>query len=75
MIMVTCRTCGNDCVVDATDEQYVAWKEGHMLIQNAMPDIPKEQRELLLSGICGVCFNRMFRDDDDEDYEARFDYE
>lgn len=74
MIVIACRTCGEDRVIDCTDEQYVAWKENHMLIQNAMPDVPKEQRELLLSGICGACFNRMFRDDD-EDYEARFDYE
>lgn len=62
---VQCRTCGQDCVVNCTDDQYVAWKEHNMLIQNAMPDVPKAERELLISGICGTCFASMFRDEGD----------
>ena len=64
---VECRTCGSDRVVSCTDEQYIAWKEKHMLIQNAMPDVPKAERELLISGICGTCFERMFREEEEED--------
>lgn len=57
---VRCRTCGQLRPVDCTDEQYVRWKEGRELIQDVMPKTSKDQRELLLSGICGECFEKMF---------------
>lgn len=72
-MIVECRTCGSDCAVSCTDDQYVLWKEKNMLIQVAMPDVPKAERELLISGVCGACFERMFRDEGEErdltDYE------
>ena len=30
------------------------------LIQNAMPNLSADDRELLISGICGPCFDKMF---------------
>ena len=59
-----CSVCRETKTVDATPEQVAAWKAG-ALIQNAMPNVPKDQRELLMSGICGTCFDRMFRDDEE----------
>jgi hypothetical protein len=53
-----CRICGTDKVVPCTDEQYREWKGGK-LIQNAMPNISRDDRELLMSGICGPCFDKL----------------
>lgn len=64
-MIAACRTCGRDYVVSCTEAEYLDWKDNNRLIQNAMPHVPKEERELLISGTCGECFERIFRGEDD----------
>lgn len=64
---VECHLCHHDYVVGCTDEQYLDWKENHRLIQLAMPEVPKEERELLISGTCNECFKRLFPDEDEDE--------
>ena len=40
-------------------EDVTAWENGE-LIQNAMPYLSADEREVLISGTCGPCFDRMF---------------
>lgn len=61
-----CTRCGHPKTVACTDEQYARFRGG-ALIQTAMPDVPAEQRELLLSGICGDCWKEVFREEDEEE--------
>ena len=35
------------------------WQNGS-LIQDAMPYLSADERELLISGTCGTCFDKMF---------------
>lgn len=63
---VYCRMCGDLIVVSCTDAQYIDWKEKGMVIQLAMPDVPKEERELLISGTCNECWKKLFRDEDED---------
>jgi len=56
---VTCRICNQEIPVSATAEQIAAWRAGE-LIQRAMPDVPADERELLISGVCGPCFDKLF---------------
>jgi len=58
-VTVTCRICNQEIPVSATEEQLMSWHAG-ALIQYAMPGVPADERELLISGICGPCFDRMF---------------
>ena len=53
--------------VDANDYKRVTI-DGE-LIQNAMGYLSEDERELLISGICGKCFDEIFADEaeDDED--------
>ena len=60
MIGVTCNTCGERCAVMVPSKGYLSWALGGELIQNAMPDLPKEVRELLISKTCGLCWDKMF---------------
>jgi len=46
------------------DHDYIDWKEGK-LIQDAMPYLTPEEREMLISGICGECFNYLFGEEDE----------
>ena len=41
------------------EDDYTSWENGE-LIQNAMPYLSADERELLISGTCGTCFDNMF---------------
>jgi hypothetical protein len=65
MMTVYCVKCGRPQAVSCTDEQYRDWRENHQLIQRAMPNVPAEERELLLSGYCSACFQALFPDEEE----------
>lgn len=62
---ITCRHCGRSVPVDLPLEGYLAWRHGLMHIQDAMPQVPAGDRELLKSGICEPCFDKLFKEDDE----------
>lgn len=53
-------------ITEVTEAQFNAWKNG-ALIQVAMPELSKEVRELLISGTCNECWDKLFNLDEDED--------
>ena len=57
----TCDHCKTRYAIMADPADVVAWQDGK-LIQDAMPYLSKEDRELLISGTCGDCFSAMFGD-------------
>ena len=44
---------------------YKNWQEG-ALIQDALPYLTTDQRELLISATCGTCWDDMFGEEDEE---------
>jgi len=60
-IEVTCRMCGGIATLKVNEQDMIDWKQGK-LIQNAMPYLNKEDRELIISNTCGDCFNKLFSD-------------
>lgn len=58
-IKKSCDNCDSETQLLIESEDYKSWKKGR-LIQDAMPYLTIEQRELLISGICGTCFDDMF---------------
>lgn len=44
-------------------ELYFQWQSGTP-IQQVFPNLDINDRELLISGICGTCFDNQFTDDD-----------
>ena len=60
---VTCSSCGEEKIVPMTEEQYIRLDEGlsvGMHIQDAVPDLKPEWREMFISGICPDCLNKIF---------------
>lgn len=57
--IVRCRECKEYKDIPVTRAQLEAWTGG-MLIQRAMPNVSPDDRELLISGTCGPCFDKMF---------------
>lgn len=67
---VCCSDCGKVKNIILTEEQFEGlqdWANNGTLIQDAVPDLPAETRELFVSGICPECWDAMFGDDDDDD--------
>ena len=56
---ITCKRCRKDFIVTAETNDERDWKNG-ALIQDALHYLSADDRELLMSGICGTCFDRMF---------------
>ena len=55
---VACRMCGEWHTVTANERDVCNWQDG-VLIQEAMPYLNADERELLISGTCPVCWIEM----------------
>ena len=57
--IVYCPFCGEENYVEVTEEQIIAINNGE-LIQNACPNLTATEREMLISGICPKCQEKIF---------------
>jgi hypothetical protein len=70
-MFVYCRFCDVAYVVECTEEQNQlllerANGEGK-LIQEIFPELSEELREMFISGMCGTCWDKTFKDPKIED--------
>ena len=63
MIQATCRQCKESVEMTVNRQDMVDWTGGKY-IQDAMPYLSADERELLISGTCGTCFDNMFGGDE-----------
>ena len=61
-----CKTCFQEVTVEWNRVALMQWQTGHYNIQEVAPSMPVDDREFMLSGICGTCFDAMWEDEDDE---------
>lgn len=63
-VKIKCKICNNsyDIIVNKKDLQ--DWKKGKGYIQDILSDLSDSERELLISGTCGTCFDKMFNSDE-----------
>ena len=59
-VKVCCKRCCVDHVVLVNYNDYFDWATGKGLIQNMLPYLSADEREILISEICGPCFDKMF---------------
>jgi hypothetical protein len=67
MIVTTmpCKVCGNRSVLHDVDAMgYLLWTEIGENIQDALPELDADQRELLISGTHAQCWEKMWGPDD-----------
>lgn len=60
-----CYSCGKPVAVTVKVADYGRF-EGGEFAQDCFPYLPAEQREFLISGICGECWDSMFPPEDDD---------
>lgn len=62
-IVTACPFCGHANEIAVNEMDYWDWKDGE-LAQNAFPYLSADEREMLISGICPSCWDRMFGGED-----------
>ena len=55
-----CGICDKPGEVTVPEDEFYSWANDRVPIQDAMPDIPKELREQLVSGTCPDCWKKYF---------------
>lgn len=55
-----CNCCAAHYVIFVNRNDFMNWLSGHDFIQNCMGYLSDNERELLISGTCGSCFEKMF---------------
>jgi ribosomal protein S27AE len=68
IVKARCPRCKDDNVFMASFKGIEAWENGE-LIQRALPNLTAEQREFLMTGYDQKCWDEMFADEEDEEYE------
>lgn len=57
--VLACAMCHETFTYLVPFEQYMCWRAGE-LVQRVFPDLPREHREMFISGTCNSCFHRLF---------------
>lgn len=60
---ITCISCNRDQKVRMSEYALKHWlqnRENLPLIQDWFPSLSDHERELILSGICGTCFDELY---------------
>lgn len=54
-----CPICGKSYIVIVPHEGFIKWRSGSR-IQDCLPNLSSEDREALMSGICGECWDKIY---------------
>lgn len=63
IVRAKCDMCKADSRFTIPETEWLAWTQGDQHIQNAIKSLSEDDRELLISGTCGKCFNQLFSED------------
>jgi|FreactTroBogLake_1042271.scaffolds.fasta_scaffold21049_5 hypothetical protein len=56
----TCPNCRVDSGLSVDKDKYFEWREGRKNVQDIFPDLDTHERELLLTGYCYKCWDKLF---------------
>jgi hypothetical protein len=65
-LTVRCVQCHQDKPISATEAQIREWQITGKHIQVVMANVPAAERELLISGVCGKCWDALFANDEED---------
>lgn len=64
-IKTTCPVCGKETVITVNKDAYEKYQNGG-LVQNCFPELSPEIREMLITGICPTCWDKIMNIGEDE---------
>ena len=59
-VEITCIRCKRAHTIVVPKKGYMKWLDSNARIQDVMPELSADDRELLVSNICGPCFDQLF---------------
>lgn len=62
---ITCVICGVTYQLLADEKDIQAWRNGEGYIQDLLAYLSPAEREMLISGTCGSCWNNLYPNDVD----------
>lgn len=65
-LTIRCVECQTPQTVSIKPGDFEKYKTGHGNIQDIFPYLLPAEREMLMSRICGDCWDRMFADHDED---------
>lgn len=66
-VEVHCRICGSKHILTMNEFQWDEYLSGVGYAQDIFPNWTHEERELLITQICGPCFDKMFPEEDEDE--------
>lgn len=63
-VKITCQSCGEVHTFNVDENALTRFAKGEIHIQDAFPDMDPGDREMFLSGLCGKCYDELFKDED-----------
>ena len=66
-ISTTCPYCHKKHIVNVEEHDYYDWTYKRKLMQECFPYLSSVERELLISGTCKECWNKMFKSFEEDD--------
>ena len=57
-----CISCKENVSIVASKEQWERYEKGAEKIQDIFPELSADEREILITGMCGRCFDKMFEE-------------
>ena len=75
IIACKCPLCHEINEVTVELHNYLDYTFGHIKAQDAFPYLTPNERELIISGTCAECWDKMFGDEEEEEEEEYEDFE
>jgi hypothetical protein len=66
-VPLKCIECGHEEAPTVDADKYLRWKDGEGHVQHMFPELSDDTRELMISSICGKCFDSLFGNEDEEE--------
>lgn len=65
IVVTVCPMCGHANEIAVNEEDYYDWSFDGVLVQDAFPYLSADEREMLISGICPKCWNKLFSEEEE----------
>lgn len=60
VVSIKCKTCNERYFYEMQQSQYESLKKGYGKLQDVLPHLSPDEREIFASGICGTCWDVTF---------------
>lgn len=68
LVQKQCIECKEVVTILVDAERYAKWLENAGNIQGILTELSEDEREPLISGVCGACFDSLFEEENEREF-------